>query len=116
MGWRRPLAGPGTRAARVAGAGLVVGSASVATFYFVLPFAARTLVRALTLTVNGCVWVATAMSTGADPWMIVSAIARAAGETLATPAASAALLLLVAVGALAFYGFQRLLGSDQESR
>lgn len=116
MGWQRPSAGPGTRAARVASAGLVVGSASVAALYFVLPFAVRAFVRALTLTVNGCVWVAAAMSTGADPWTIVSAIGRAVGETLATPAASAVLLLLTAIGALAFYGFQRLLGSDQESR
>ena len=115
MGWQRPSAGPRARAARMVGAGLVLGSASVATLYLLLPLATRAGVRVLTLTVNGCVWLAAAMSSGADPWTIASAVGRAAGETLATREASGFLLALAGIGALAFYWLQRLLGTDEES-
>jgi hypothetical protein len=115
MGWRQPSARPRARAARLAGAGLVSVIASAAALYLVLPLAARAFVRALTLTVNGCVWLAASMSSGADFWTILSAVGRAAGDTLATREASAMLLVLAVVGALAFYWLQRLLGSDEES-
>ncbi len=115
MGWQRPSAGPRARAARMAGAGVVLGSASIAAVYLLLPLAIRASVRALTLTVNGCVWLAAAMSSGADPWTITSAVGRAVGETLATREASGVLLALAVVGALAFYWLQRLLGTDEES-
>ena len=103
------------RAARLAGAGLLLGVVSVVGGYLVLPLAIRGLVRALTLTVNGCVWLAASMSSGADPWMILSAVGRASADTLATGVASGVLLALAVVGALAFYWLQRLLGSDEES-
>jgi hypothetical protein len=115
MGWQRPSAGPGARAARLAGAGLVLGSASIVTGYLVLPLAVRAGVRALTLTVNGCVWLAASMSSGADPLTILSAVGHVAADTLATREASGVLLVLAMVGALAFYWLQRLLGSDEES-
>src|SRR3954454_15197166 len=103
MGWRRPSAGPESRTARLAGAGLVSVVASVAALYLLLPLATRAFVRALTLTVNGCVWVATSMSSGVDSWTILSAIGRAAGDTLVTREASGVLIVLALVGALAFY-------------
>jgi hypothetical protein len=115
MGWRQPSAGPGVRTARLAGAGLVSVIAAVGALYLLLPLATRAFVRALTLTVNGCVWVAAAMSSGADPWTILSAVGRAAGDTMATSEATGVLLALAVVGALAFYWLQRLLGSDEES-
>lgn len=115
MGWRQPSAGPVARAARLAGAGLLLGVVSLVGGYLVLPLAIRGLVRALTLTVNGCVWLAASMSSGADPWMILSAVGRASADTLATEEASGVLLALAVVGALAFYWLQRLLGSDEES-
>ena len=115
MGWQQPSAGPGTRAARLAGAGLVLGALSVGGAYLLLPLAIRGLVRALTLTVNGCVWLAAAMSSGADPWTILSAVGRAVAGTLATREASGVLLALAVIGALAFYWLQRLLGTDEES-
>jgi|KBSMisStandDraft_5_1062788.scaffolds.fasta_scaffold1812104_2 hypothetical protein len=115
MGWRQPSAGPGARTARLAGAGLVSVVASVAAMYLLLPLLTRAFVRALTLTVNGCVWLAASMSSGADPWTILSAVGRAAGDTMATRMASGVLLGLAVVGALAFYWLQRLLGSDEES-
>jgi hypothetical protein len=83
--------------------------------YLLLPLAIRAMVRALTLTVNGCVWVAASMSAGADPWTLAGAVGRAAADTLVTREASGVLLALAIVGALAFYGLQRLLGSDEES-
>lgn len=83
--------------------------------YLLLPLAVRALVRTLTLTVSGCVWVAASMSAGADPWTLVAAVGRAAADTLVTREASGVLLGLAVVGALAFYWLQRLLGSDEES-
>ncbi|HUR33503.1 MAG TPA: hypothetical protein VM032_06885 [Vicinamibacterales bacterium] len=115
MGWRQPSAGPGARTARLAGAALVSVVGSVGAVYLLLPLLTRALVRALTLTVNGCVWLAASMSAGADPWTILSAVGRAAGDTLATRQVSAVLLALAVVGGLAFYWLQRLLGSDEES-
>lgn len=115
MGWRRPSAGRASRAVRLAGAGLVSLVASVAALYMVLPLVARALVRVLTLTVSGCVWLAASLSSGADPWSIAGAVLRAAGGALATREASILLLGLVVLGALAFYWLQRLLGMDEES-
>lgn len=115
MGWRQPSAGPGSRTARLAGAGLVTVVGSVGGVYLLLPLAIRAFVRMLTLTVNGCVWLAAAMSSGADPWTILSAVGRAMSDSLATREASGVLLGLAVVGALAFYWLQRLLGSDEES-
>jgi hypothetical protein len=115
MAWRQPSAGPRSRTARLAGAVLVSVVASVAALYLLLPLVTRALVRVLTLTVNACVWLAASMTSGADPWTILSAVGRAAGDTLATREASGALLALAVVGALAFYLLQRLLGSDEES-
>jgi hypothetical protein len=103
------------RAVRMAGVGLVAVVATVATLYLLLPLATRAFVRALTLTVNGCVWMATAMSSGTDPWTILSAAGRAVGDSLLTREASGVLLALALVGAFAFYWLQRLLGSDEES-
>lgn len=115
MGWRQPSAGRAARTARLAGAGVVSVIASVAALYLLLPLLTRGLVRALTLTVNGMVWVAASLSSGADPWTILSAVGRAAGDTLATRGASGVLLVLAVIGAFAFYWLQRLLGSDEES-
>src|SRR5688572_3670555 len=115
MGWQQPSAGPGSRTARLAGAGLISVIASAAALYLLLPLAARAFVRALTLTVNGCVWLAASMSAGVDSWTIVSSIGRAMSDALATREASGLLLGLVVVGGLAFYWLQRLLGSDEES-
>jgi hypothetical protein len=115
MGWQQPSAGPGARTARLAGAGVVSVIASAAALYLLLPLATRAFVRGLTLTVNGCVWLAASMSSGADPWSIASAVGRAAGDTLVTREVSGGLLVLAVVGALSFYWLQRLLGSDEES-
>lgn len=98
--------------ARMAGAGLVFGSGLVIATYVLLPRAVGLVIRLLTLVVNGCVWLAAATSAGVDPWTIAAGLARAGADALTAPAASIGLLALAALGAVAFYGLQRLLGTD----
>ncbi|MQA30476.1 MAG: hypothetical protein GEU82_11675 [Luteitalea sp.] len=88
--------------------------AILAAAYLLLPAAVRLVVRALTLTLNGCVWLAASLSSGADGWTIVVTIGSAAADALTTPQASGLIAALVVVGALALYGLQRLLGSEEE--
>jgi hypothetical protein len=88
---------------------------TVAAAYFLLPVAAWAVVRALTMTLNGSVQVAAAFGSGADGWTIVTALARAVGNAMATPQLSGAIAVLVVVGALALFGLQRLLGSEEDS-
>ena len=99
----------------MAGVGIITVVVTVATAYFLLPFAAWAIVRAFTLTLNGSVEVAAAFGSGADGWTIVSAVASAAGSAVATPQISGAIALLVVVGGLALFGLQRLLGSEEDS-
>jgi hypothetical protein len=99
----------------LAGVGIVAVVVTVAAAYFLLPFAAWAVVRALTLTLNGSVQVAAAFGSGTDGWTIVTALARAVGGAVATPQASGAIALLVVVGGLALFGLQRLLGSEEDS-
>lgn len=90
--------------------------ATVATAYLLLPLATWGLVRGLALTVNGSIWVAASISSGDDGWTIAGSIARAAAGALITPEASATIVALVAVSALALFGLQRLLGSEEDSQ
>ena len=94
---------------------MVAVTATVATAYLLLPFAAWASVRGLTLALNGCVWLAASISAGADGWTIATTIARAAANMLATPQAFGAIAALVTVGAVALFGLQRLLGSEEDS-
>ena len=87
---------------------------AVATAYVLLPLAAWAFVRALTLTLNGSVWLAAAIGSGADGWTIVRTVANAAVAALTTPYASAGIAVLVVLGALALFGLQRLLGSEED--
>jgi hypothetical protein len=103
--------------ARLAGIATVTITAILAAAYLLLPAAAWLVVRTLTLILNGCVWVAASLSSGADGWTIVTTVGRAAADALTTPEASGVIALLVVIGALAIYGLQRLLGSEEgESR
>jgi hypothetical protein len=115
MDWRRSLSGPSARAARVAGVGIVVVAAIFAGGYVVLPTVAWGFVRGLTLALNGSVWIAASLSSGVDAGTIVATIVRAAFAALTTPAASGVVAGLILVGAVAMFGLQRLLGSEEES-
>jgi hypothetical protein len=79
----------------LAGIGLVALIAVVATAYVLLPLAAWAGVRALTL--------------------IIRTVTNAAAGALTTPLASAGIAALVVLGALALFGLQRLLGSEEDS-
>jgi hypothetical protein len=99
--------------ARLAGIAMTAIMAILAAAYLLLPAAAWLVVRTLTLTLNGCVWMAASLSSGADGWTIVTTIGRAAADAMTTPEASGVIAALVVVGALAIYGLQRLLGSEE---
>jgi hypothetical protein len=94
---------------------VVAVAAIVATAYLLLPIAAWAFVRVLTMTLNGCIWLAASISSGADGWTILATMARAAAGTLATPQVSGAIVVLVILGAAALFGLQRLLGSEEDS-
>ena len=88
---------------------------AIGAAYVVLPIAAWAFVHALTATLNGSVWLAAAIGSGADAWTIVRTVGNAAADTMATPQASGGIAVLVVVGALALFGLQRLLGSGEDS-
>jgi len=94
---------------------VVAVTAIVAGGYLVLPIAAWAFVRALTMTLNGCIWVAASISSGADAWTIVQTIGKAAAGTFVTPLVSGLIVMLVVLGGLALFGLQRLLGSEEDS-
>lgn len=94
---------------------MVAVVAVVAGGYLVLPIAAWGFVRALTMTLNGCIWLAAAISSGTDTWTIVQTIGKAAAGTFVTPQVSGAIVVLVVIGAFALFGLQRLLGSEEDS-
>jgi hypothetical protein len=101
--------------ARLAGMTVAAVLATLAAAYLLLPAAVWVFVRTLTLTLNACVWLAASLSSGADGWTIAGTIGRAAAGALMTPQASGIVAALIVVGALALYGLQRLLGSEEES-
>jgi hypothetical protein len=100
--------------ARLAGIAMAAITAILAAAYLLLPAAVWLVVRSLTATLNGCVWLAASLSSGASGWTIVGTIGRAAANALTTPQASGVIAALVVIGALALFGLQRLLGSEEE--
>jgi len=115
MDWRSTRDRPAFRAARVAGLTLVTVVLSVVAARSLVPLAAHAFVRAIELLMNGCVWFATSLSVGVSLGSMLGTIGRNAAGLLNTRQASLGLTLLMAIGALAAYGLQRLLGSDEES-
>lgn len=91
-------------AASVAGAVLVgLGAA------YGVPLAARASVGGLRLVLDGVLWLALAISTGADMWTIAGTAGRALAATFVTPQAIGGTGGLVVLGALAVVGLRRLL-------
>jgi hypothetical protein len=60
-------------------------------------------------------WLAAAIGSGGDTWTIAATVGRAATRALTTPVASGIIVALLVVGAIAFIGLQRLLGSEEDS-
>ena len=112
MGWR-PL--NGTRAARLVGIGTLAAVVAAGTAFVLLPLAVRAFFHAIVLTSNACVWFAGSLGAGVDMWTILATIGRSAGAALINPQALAIAGGLVLAGAIALYGLQRLLGSEEES-
>ena len=115
MDWRAALDRRGTRVARLAGFGLLAIVISVAAVSLLLPFAVRLFVRVIELTMNACVWFARSLTVGMSLWSMARVIMRHAAGLMVSAQATAALAILVLIGALAAYGLQRLLGSEEES-
>ena len=115
ISWWALREGGAIRTARLAGIGVVAVVAILGAGYLVLPIAAWAFVRALTSTLNGCIWLAASISSGNDAWTIVQTIGKAAAGAFVTPQVSGAIIMLVVVGALALFGLQRLLGSEEDS-
>jgi len=114
MDWRPAVDRPGTRAIRLAGFGLLAVALGVMTATVVLPLAVRGFVRAIELTMNACVWLATTLTVGMSAWTVLGVVGRTATGMVNSRQASLAISVLVAIGALAAYGLQRLLGSEEE--
>jgi len=114
MDWRPALDRPGTRAIRLAGFGLLAVGLGVMTASLVLPLAVRGFVRAIELAMNACVWFATSLSVGMSLWSVLGVVGRSVAGMVNSRQASLAISVLVAIGALAAYGLQRLLGSEEE--
>lgn len=95
---------------------MVAIAATVATAYVLLPVAVWAFARVLTLTLNGCVWLAASISSGTDVWTILQTVGRATLGTLGTPQVSGVIAALIVVGALALFGLQRLLASEEDAR
>jgi hypothetical protein len=113
MGWQA-MNNPPSRALRWAGISVVALIAAAAAGFVLVPATVRGLVRLLELTLNGGLWLAASISSGADAWTIIATVGRAVGRSLVTPGALGAAGLLLLVGAGALVGLQRLLDSEEE--
>jgi hypothetical protein len=113
MGWQA-MTTPPSRALRWAGISIVALITAAGAGFILVPVTVRGLVRLLELTLNGGLWLAASISSGADAWTIVATVGRAVGRSLVTPGALGAAGLLLLVGAGALVGLQRLLDSEEE--
>ena len=114
MDWRGTAYRPAARWARMGGVAVLGAVVAAGSLILIIPFAARAFVRGIVLLAAACVWLATSLSTGVSVWTLADTIWRTAANQLSTPTWSIALWSLVALGALAFYWLQRLLGSEEE--
>jgi hypothetical protein len=112
---RRQLDRSAVRVARFAGLALVGLTSVAAAGFLLLPLLGRVFVRAIELTVAGCVWLATSIGVGVSMWDVLGTIARASAGALLTPTGSLALSILVVIGIMALYWLQRLLESEEGS-
>jgi hypothetical protein len=84
---------------------VVVGLGAI----FGLPLAARASVAGLRLVLDGVLWLALAISTGADMWTIAGTAGRAVAASFVTPQAIGGTGGLLVLGTMAFLGMRRLL-------
>ena len=106
---------PSPRVLRRAGVALVATVAGVAAAFFLLPLAVQGLLRVLDLALTGCIWLTTALGDDASAWSVLAIVGTAAGRALLSTRVLAIVGVLVLLSALALYGLQRLLGTEEES-
>jgi hypothetical protein len=106
---------PSSRFLRRAGLALVTALIFIAGGFLLLPLAVQALLRVLDLVLTGCIWLTTSLGSDADAWTILMAVGGAAANALMTTRVLAVFGALVVVSALALYGLQRLLGTEEES-
>jgi hypothetical protein len=75
----------------------------------------RLFFDAVDLGVRGAVWTSEAFERGLGLWAILGQVGRVMAAVIGTPQVTGALIGIGMVGALALYGLQRVLSSEQES-
>ena len=71
------------------------------------------MVQALDLFLRGSLWLATSFGRGDDSWTIAAAVGRGVTTALVTPGALGVVGGLLLLGAVALFGLQRLLESEE---
>lgn len=112
MRWR-PVNGGPRRALRRTGLALVAPVALIAAAYLLTPLVVRMLVQALAFFLRGSLWLATSFGRGDDTWTIAAAVGRGVTTALVTPGALGVVGGLLLLGAVALFGLQRLLESEE---
>ena len=78
------------------------------------PVAVGALGQMFSLLLRGSLWLATAIGRGDDSWTIATAVGRGMTTALVTPGAMGVIGGLLLLGAVALFGLQRLLDSEEE--
>jgi hypothetical protein len=113
MRWR-PVNPDSRRTLRWVGLAVVSVGATLGTVVVLTPVVVRGLVRAFELLLRGSIWFATAAGRGDDVWTIAGAVGRGVTTALLTPRALGVVGALLLLGALALFGLQRLLESEDQ--
>ena len=109
------MKGPSPRVLRRAGLALVTALVCVAAGFLLLPLAVQGLLRVLDLALTGFIWLTTSLGNDANAWSVLTVVGSAAANALLSTRVLAFVGVLVLVSALALYGLQRLLGTEEES-
>jgi hypothetical protein len=103
---------------RRAGVSAAALGAAALTLYvaatLLIPLAVRGLIRLVASLVSGFVWITLAFTEGLDTWSLLTQVGRAIGNAIATPEATAALIIIELIGVLAFHALNRVLAREKE--
>lgn len=110
----RPVTGGPRRTLRWASIVIVTVSAMAAAGIVLAPVVVRVFVQAFGLVARGALWLATSAGRGDDSWTIAAAVGRGLTTALVSPSALGVIGGLLLVGAIALFGLQRLLDSEEQ--
>lgn len=113
MLWR-PMRRASSRWVRWAGLAVLAVTGLLASAFVLAPVMVRALVQMFELLLRGSLWIVTAIGRGDDSWTIATAVGRGVTTALVTPGAMGVIGGLLLVGAVALFGLQRLLDSEEE--